>query len=245
MRAVVAATVLAGCGGAASKPVVATKLAEPVAHRTRTIPVADPESEDGVELVSTRGRVDPNAVAAALTPHRDDLSDCYTSRVGSRRWLGGRVVLHWDINKYGEVTAVKLADSDLGAWPVEKCLLEVARAATFAKPIGGDADFAVPLEFTARGRAAIWDETKGLRAVGGQIAKLDQCARAKGVKGAPRDVTITLYVGPQGKAESVGFSSPQTVLDDAWVGCAETVAMAWRLPDPRGSVAKLAVRYRR
>ena len=245
MRAVISASVLAACGGAtAGKPVVATKSAEPVVHQTRTDPVA--ESDDDVELVSTRGRVDPVAVAAALTPHKDDLSECYTSRVGSRRWLGGRVVLHWDINKYGEVTAVKLADSDLGAWPVEKCLLEVARAATFAKPIGGDADFTIPLEFTARGRAAIWDETKGLRAVGGQFAKLDQCARAKGVKGAaPRDVTITLYVGPQGKAESVGFSSPQTVLDDAWVGCAETVAMAWRLPDPMGSVAKLAVRYRR
>ena len=69
-------------------------------------------------------------------------------------------MLHWDIRKDGTVTAVKLAESDLGAWPIEKCLLEIARAATFDKPIGGDADFSLPLDFSAKGRLEVWDEDR-------------------------------------------------------------------------------------
>ena len=74
---------------------------------------------------------------------------------------------------------------------------------------------------------------------------LDECAKAKGAKGGhPADVTITVYVGPMGKAQSVGFASAKTVLDDIWADCAEKAALAWRLPDPRGTIAKLAIRYR-
>ena len=137
--------------------------------------------------------------------------------------------------------------------------------ATFAKPVGGDADFSIPLDFSAKGKSAAWDEDKGVRAVGGQLAALDTCASAadgakpaghapnkRGHRGAtkpapgdmPDDVTVTIYVGPHGQAQSVGFSSAKAPIRDAWADCAEKVAMAWRLPDPRGEVAKLAIRYR-
>ena len=54
-------------------------------------------------------------------------------------------------------------------------MLDVAKNAKFAKPIGGDADFTLPLDFSPKGAAQIWDEDKGLRAVGGQLVKLDAC----------------------------------------------------------------------
>jgi hypothetical protein len=60
----------------------------------------------------------------------------------------------------------------------------------------------------------------------------------------PSDVTITLYVGPHGKAQSVGFASAKTEIGEIWAQCAEKAALAWRLPDPHGMVAKLAIRYR-
>ncbi len=242
-----ATTLLVACGGGSPAP----KSTSPVeAHRTTRVPIEENEPDDGVDVIGTRGHMDPTLVDAALEPHKQDLSECYTTRVGKRRWLGGHVALHWEINKAGEVTKVLLFESDLGAWGIEKCLLEIARVATFGKPIGGDADFMVPLEFSPKGTvkptAAVWDEEQGLKAVGGQLGKLDTCAKAKGVKGgSPEDVTITVYVGPQGKAQSVGFSSPKSELDDTWAECAEKAAMAWRLPDPRGTVAKLAVRYRK
>lgn len=230
----------AACGGSSApkhveEPVVSSKP-------TTRVPIEEPPEEEGVTIINARGRMDTAAIAAGLEPHNQALIDCYLSKVESRRWLGGHVVLHWDIKKDGTITAVKLAESDLGNWPIEKCLLEVARAATFARPIGGDADFQVPLDFTAKGRLVTWEEDKGLKAVGGQTVKLDACAKGK-VK-APNDVTVTLYVGPAGKAQSIGFSSAATVIDDAWGDCAEKAALAWRLPDPKGVVAKLAIKYR-
>jgi len=153
------------------------------------------------------------------------------------------VVIHGDIHQDGVVTGVRMAESDLGNWTIERCLLDVARGATFAKPAGGDADFSVPLEFTAKGRSITWDEDKALRAVGGQVAGLDACGKGK-VSRPDGEVTITLYVGPGGKVQSVGFATANPA-DDAWVDCAEKAVGAWRLPDPRGSIVKLTAYYPR
>ncbi len=227
------------CGGSKAPP--PAKPADPPAEpRAKRVPIEDTEPEDGVTIVNAHGHMEPAAVEAGIKPHADELSSCYMTKVGRRRWLGGHVQLHWDIKKDGTVTSVKLAESDLGAWPIEKCLLEVARAATFDKPVGGDADFALPLDFSAKGGTTVWDEDQGLKAVGGQLAKLDACAK----EGSADDVVITVYVGPHGKTLSIGFSSAKTEINDKWAECVEKAVQKWRLPDPRGQVAKLAIRYR-
>jgi len=202
----------------------------------------EPETDDGVQVVAARGHMDPRAVDVAVAPHRSELTGCYTQRVGKRRWLGGHVLLRWEIAADGTVTRVLVADSDLGAWPVEKCLLDIARTLSFGKPIGGAAELTLPFEFSTRGQPATWDVEQSAKAVGGQLTKLAACA--KGKVAAPEEVEVTLYVGPHGRAESVGFASATTALDDAWAACAEKAALAWHLPDPKGQVTKLAVRYR-
>jgi TonB family protein len=240
MRRVVPVVLFAACGGSAPPPAKPVEPAKP--HRTR-MPIEDnePETEDGVTFVTKHGHMEQAAIQAGLAPHTTELSECYTSRVGRRRWLGGHVQIHWDINAEGTVTSVKLAESDLGAWAVERCLVEVARSATFDKPIGGPADFAIPLDFSGKGNTHALDEDEGLKAVGGQLANLEACSKTEP---APDDVIVTVYVGAHGKAQSVGFASAKTEITDKWAECAEKAAMAWRLPDPHGMVAKLAIRYR-
>jgi TonB family protein len=278
---------VAACGGSSKTRESGPKVSSQPVTR---VPIEDSEPEDGVEIVHARGHMELSDVEAGIAPYTAQLTACYTKQLGKRRWIGGHVSLHWDIKADGEVTAVKLAESDLGAWPIERCLLEIARQATFAKPRGGDTDFSIPLEFSARGQISSWDEDQALTAVGDQLAELDDCAddptkpkakaketakgKAKGKanskakskhngkdKGSPKDkdedkdkdrpriekpndVTITFYVGPGGRAKSVGFSSPKTVLVDEWAECAEKAVLAWKLPDPRGQIAKLAIRYR-
>jgi len=230
---------LVACGGSPPpKPQPKPEPPPPVAKRHIVEDSSEPE--EGVTIVNAHGHMEKEAVEAGLQPHHDELSDCYMKKVGRRRWLGGHVLIHWDIKKDGTITAIKLmSESDLGAWPIEKCLLEVARSASFDKPVGGDADFSLPLDFSAKGAVLPWTEDQALRAVGGQLVKLEACDK----KAAPvHNVTITVYVGPHGKAESVGFSSDQIQINDKWADCAEKAAMAWRLPDPKGMIAKLAVR---
>lgn len=240
-----AAVALAGCGGGRAHPAPAP--VPPRAPATRA-PVIEPdlESDDGVTVTTGKGHFEPAAVEAGLAPHRAALTRCYTERVGKRRWLGGHVLLHWDVAADGRFARVLLADSDLGAWPIEKCLLDIARGATFGVPVGGAAELTLPLEFSSKGLPATWDIEQSAKAVGGQLTKLATCAKAKpGVRVVPPDeVAITLYVGPHGRAQSVGFASATSPLDDVWATCAEQAALAWHLPDPKGQVTKLAVRYR-
>jgi len=239
VAAAVASVALTSCGGSPPRQDPGPKVSAVPLTR---VPVEDPGPDDGVQVTSAKGHMDPAAVEAGLAPHRAALTSCYTQKVGKRRWLGGHVLLRWEVAADGEVTRVLLADSDLGAWPVEKCVLDIARAATFGKPIGGAAELTLPLEFSAKGQPAVWDVEQSAKAVGGQLAKLDACA--KGKVAMPEEIAITVYVGSHGRAQSVGFASPSEALDDAWAACAEKAALAWHLPDPRGQVTKLAVRYR-
>ena len=215
---------LAGCGGA--KPV---EPAPQVSSLPLTrAPVAEPaETDDGVVVGSGKGHVEPAAVEAAIGPYRGELASCYTQRVGARRWLSGQLVVRWELAADGSLARVVLATSDLGAWPIERCVLDTARRAGFGTPIGGAAEVTLPLEFSlcqpvpvARGarpgqpgepphgcsvggRAALWDEVASARAVGSQLAKLDACATSVAAatakpRPAPDDVEITLYVARVG-----------------------------------------------
>ena len=271
MRLAVPVLLAAACGSSsppAEKP-------EPVVEKKVTrVPIEDEKDdvpEEGVTFVKTKGAMSTEAIQAGIAPHAQALTDCYMKKVGKRKWLGGHVLLHWDIKADGTITSVKMQESDLGSWEIEKCLLDIAWAATFEKPSGGDADFTVPLDFSPTRSTQFWDEDKALRAVGGQIAALEECDhpdKAEKTKGGhkkkapapkkkepeakperpeprpPSNVIVTLYVGPQGKAQSVGFASPTSELGEKWTACAEQAAMSWRLPDPRGQIAKLAVKYK-
>jgi len=120
------------CGGGSASP---PAKPEPVisARPTTRVPVEDDEQEEGVQILNARGHMDPKVIEAGIAPHTQALTECYTTQLNRRRWLGGHVILHWDIQKDGTVTAVRLAESDLGAWPIEKCLLDVARLAVFGR----------------------------------------------------------------------------------------------------------------
>jgi hypothetical protein len=242
MKLAVPLLMVIACGGKAPPP-PPPKPAPPPEPSAQRVPVEDNEQEEGVTIVNAHGHMEQEAVKAGLAPHQQELEDCYLKKVGRRRWLGGNVKIHWDIKKDGTVTKVVLSsESDLGAWPIEKCLLDVARAASFDKPVGGDADFDIPLEFHPKGSTLRWDEDQSTKAVGPkQLAKLDACNKNEG---RPDDVTITMYVGPHGRVQSVGFSSDRNEINDKWAECVVKAALAWKLPDPKGTIAKAAIRYR-
>lgn len=228
---------LAACGGQAPAPVVA---APPPADDSGNPDEPAPDPDDDVEIVSTRGKIDPASVTTAIQPHAGALEACYADNVGRRRWLGGGIELRWDVAADGTVTSVRLTQSDLGAWAVEKCVLAIARQLNFGKPKGGKAHVTTPLDFSAGSGAVPWSEDQAVRAVGGKLKDLAQCA--KDGSADPTNVTVTIYVGTRGKVQSVGFASP-TGFDDTWADCAAGRAMAWALTDPRGKVAKLSLVY--
>jgi hypothetical protein len=272
MKRAVPVLFVVACGGSSPPPAAPPPEPKPEPKPVRVpIETNDDEPEDGVTFTKTKGTISKEKIDAGLAPHQQSLADCYTTKVGKRRFLGGEVRLHWELKADGSIKSVKL-DSNLGAWDIEKCLLDIAYSATFDRPTGNNAEFDIPLNFNATRSTAIWDEDEALRAVGGQLALLDECPegpKPKPPKKAPKkmppkkapppeeagpperpeprppsNVTITMYIGPQGKTQSIGFSSPTSEVGNKWATCASQVAAAWRLPDPRGQIAKLAIRYK-
>jgi hypothetical protein len=238
----------AGCGGSRGAA-PAGRAVDPPPDRDRPPPPPlvdadgddDDGPDDGLEITTTRGSVDPSVVSDRLAPRAAAIEDCYASRVGRRKWLGGGLELAWDVRADGTIAGVRIASSDLGAWPIEKCVLGIARGISFGKPRGDKpAEVSAPLSFTAGSGAVAWDDEQSARAVGDRLSKLASCARPR--QDRPSDVTITLYLGTRGRVEAVGFASPRGFAE-AWADCAERAIMAWALTDPRGKVAKLSVTY--
>jgi hypothetical protein len=246
LRAILLACLAAcGGGGATTKPPVDPNDGEPRGTR-RIIEDSTQEDDDGgddgMEVTSTRGRMEVADIEAGIAPHAGALETCFTDKIGRRKWLGGKVSITWTISKAGEITGVTVPESDLGAWEVEKCLVEIARAATFAKPKGGGTDFSLPFEFTAKGTSVWWEEDVGYKAVGKRIDELAKCS-ATGQPAPGGEVMITLYVGTRGKVQTAGFASAKAIPVE-WGDCALKVLEGWTLADPRGKVAKVGLRYR-
>jgi hypothetical protein len=232
---------VAACGGGGGG---AKAVDHPVEHAPKSVDhEEDSDPDDGLEIESTRGKLDQDEIDEGIEPHSEALQDCFLSRAGKAKWLGGKVEVKWVVANDGTLTSAQIAADDLGSWEVEKCILDESRAMTFPKPHGkGAANFSIPFEFDGGRQASWWDEEMAANVLSKHTADLDGCAAAAKTAD-PTDVTVTLYVGTRGKVQSVGFGSP-ALIDDAWAGCAVKKVMAWQLTDPKGKVVKLSFVYR-
>src|SRR5688572_28893058 len=86
---------VAACGGSQKRePIVAEP---PPVDDSGDSGSPSSEEEDGVEIISTRGKIDPDVVTRAIEPHASAIEACYADNVGRRKWLGGGVELRWDV----------------------------------------------------------------------------------------------------------------------------------------------------
>jgi TonB family protein len=227
----------AGCGGKSS-----AGPREPVAEEDEDSG-SEPEEEepdDGLQVEGLRGRLEPEDIQKGVEPHAQAIDDCFSQNRGKRRWLGGSVELAFTVEAEGAVQSVHMNHSTLGAWPVERCLLEVGRTMTFGKPKGGPtAEFTLPLLFEARTPPDDWDEARSGAEVARYEAGLAECSQAGA---APASAKITLYAGTRGQVQSVGFAS-SAPLDEAWASCVEQKILTWMVSDPKGRIARLTFAY--
>src|SRR5262245_4608026 len=106
---------LVACGGDSKPPPQAPPPA-PVVQPTKRIPIEtnEDEPEDGVTFVKKKGTISKDKIDAGLAPHQQAMADCYTAKVGKRRFVGGEVRLFWELKADGAIKSVKI-DSSLGA----------------------------------------------------------------------------------------------------------------------------------
>lgn len=240
--ALAASVAVAGCGGKSdgAREPAAEDDDGPRGRRGQAPDIGDDEPDDGLQVEGLRGRIDTYDIQQGVEPHAQAIDDCFTQNRGKRRWLGGQVELAFLVGADGAVQTVHMSQSNLGAWPVERCLLEVARGMRFVKPKGGPtAEFTLPLGFSSRTPPDDWDGGRAAAEVVTHESKLAACDTAGAV---PASVVITLYVGTRGQVQSAGFASSAPV-DEAWATCAEQAILGWTLSDPQGRIARLSFTY--
>lgn len=226
------------CGGTAKKEVLRPP-AETRASSERERP-AEPEDEE-LEVEGLLGTIDMSDVQPILSRRADALVACYEEESGLPPYVGGQIELKFRVNRDGSLKHVQVAEGNLGAWPVEKCLLGVARSLTFPRPRGGEAEFRFPLEFSGRGSVAVMNEDQARRELSG---KLREWATCPGAEDVPMEVQLTVYVGAHGAVTSAGLTAlGAEPFPDAWADCAVAKAMAWTLSDPRGRIVKASSVY--
>jgi hypothetical protein len=230
---------VAGCGGkseGAKKPAVEDDGEDTGRRRGQAPDIGEEEPDDGLQVEGLRGRIETYDIQQGVEPHAQAIDDCFTQNRGKRRWLGGQVELAFLVGAEGAVQTVHMSQSNLGAWPVERCLLALARGMTFVKPKGGPtAEFTLPLAFSSRTPPDDWDLARAGAEVATHEASLAECSEAGA---APDSASITLYVGTRGQVQSVGFAASAPV-DEAWATCAEQKILGWTLSDPRGRIVRL------
>lgn len=213
---------LAGCGGS-------EKPADEPRRVTRVVTDDGSGDHDALDVASSRGVLEPEQIQATVEPHGAALSTCYIDHVKGRRWLGGALTIRWEVAADGKVSQAHVVESDLGAWPVEHCLLAVARQLTFPAPRGGAAtDFVLPLEFSATGSAARWDELQSAAAIGALLPELDVCTPGF----VPAEAAPAAAGKPQqGKPKPAAAPVPP---DDGALGPAPA-ELTLSTPDPGGA----------
>src|SRR5262245_54036781 len=93
----------------------------------------------------TLGRLDEAVVQRAVADAESAIEWCLRHPAGGLDYIGGRGVVAARVSRDGHVNHAQVVDGDLGAWPVEKCLVDLARKLSFGKPQGGEAEVRIPL----------------------------------------------------------------------------------------------------
>ncbi|MBF0442696.1 MAG: FHA domain-containing protein, partial [Oligoflexales bacterium] len=99
--------------------------------------------------MSGTGKVDRNAVEAAIRANIQRLQYCYEKSLLSNPSLQGNLTMSWTINPGSSVTSVKVIKSNLNDAKLNTCLTGEISKIKFPSPAGGPVNVSYPFNFSA------------------------------------------------------------------------------------------------
>lgn len=182
----------------------------------RRKPAAPPKSEDpykAMTLDNEVGVMDTDDVEATIKDHFDDVRGCYARAGKAQKYAGGKVMLRFMVAGDGATEDVRVLESTLGNYDVERCLVEVGRHIRFHAPTGNKpTTFEYPVEFRSSTGAEVLD-IDGPKVEHDLANLLPQLAACGSV--AEGQVNAIVWVEPNGVAGSVGLATEAAVDEDA------------------------------
>jgi hypothetical protein len=228
--------------GAASLVFAACATAEPIGPRAAAprpaagarpsgyeVREAVPEApeRDGLQVRMESGFLSQEEAEESVRGSWRRLSRCYDEAGPARDFAGGQVKLRFAVDPRGRVAEVRVVESRLGSFEVERCLVGVGREIVFPRPQGGGTSFEYTLEFRSTGERSVVelpvaDVQPLMPALLPHLAA--DCQRL----GADA-LEATLYIEARGSVRSVGFASA-AALDDEAANCVSASIRRWTAP---------------
>jgi hypothetical protein len=194
---------------------------------------ADAKPATDFQVEGVLGALDDAAVQRAVAAASEALQGCYQRNVGGLRYIRGKADVLVRVARDGSIKRAQVGDGDLGSWPIEKCLVAVARGMAFGKPRGGEGEVRIPLEFASAVAPDVMDPDRAQREMAPKLRAFAGCPRG------PKSYEVTVYLGAGGRVTSAGFESDGAEgIPEAWGDCAWERALKWTMSDPRGKPTK-------
>jgi hypothetical protein len=199
---------------------------------------------DGLQINLEHGVITQEAAQEAVMSHWKELTRCYGQAGPAMGFAGGSVSMRFVVDGGGDTRDVRIVDSQLGNFEVERCLAAVGRTIHFPRPRGNaTAQVDYSLEFRSTGAIAVLDLP--LDEMNAQLpALITRLAGACEGLGAD-EVAATLYVDASGAVRSVGLASAAS-FDEVAGRCVSESIRHWsvRLAAIRGGVGRVTVPLR-
>ncbi len=185
------------------------------------------------------GSIDEAATKNTFAKLSDPFQTCQTSGLKRIDYLAGDVKFFLRIGEDGRAKWGYLEKSTLGDIETEKCLMNIAMGASWPVPDGGEAEIQYDgLGFDPPSTARLptdWPSDKIATTLGKHGEALNKCVDAgKGAK-----FTVTAYVVPGGKVQSVGVAT-NTKDGAEQIDCIVSAVKAMKMPTPGSWAAKVA-----
>lgn len=230
-KGMVAGLLLLG-GSIGLGPMVEAKKPKPPAE------AKPPVVGDTMQIQGTAGEMDAGQVEKLFQQHQPELRRCYDDVAGQLHYVGGRMQVKVLVLPSGQPKSVTITESNLGCREVERCVAGVIEKLKFPAPKGGEGEVTYPFECAARTRVGSWPGER----VAAQVDK--RRGAIKGCKGKAGTAPVsslhaTMYIGPGGKATSVGFSA-DAPLDEKLTSCVSKQLLGAQYDDPLGQMVKVS-----
>jgi hypothetical protein len=172
--------------------------AAPVPEKVDTGPTA---------MESEIGGLNEDAMDAAFNSL--DVTRCVEQHSVSLDQLGGELKLKLRIDKKGSARWAYLSRSTLGDRDAEKCVLDLVKAKSWPRPLGGEGLAEKEFTIDPRAEPVSLDERRTMPQVAQARAEAGKCRR-----GVPGSFFATVYLQPDGKVLAAGVSVPSEKGED-------------------------------
>ena len=179
------------------------------------------------------GGMNEDAVSATFAKLQEPIFACIADGATRVKELGGHFAISLRVDEEGKARWAYLSASTLGDQDTERCVLEIARAAEWPRPVGGEGLATRSFDVDAGVAPVLWEADK-VRPVVKHLAK--NAARCK--KGKDGRFVATAYVRPDGRVKSAGVVPPSAAEQEV-ADCVAAQLEKLRVKSPGRRAAKL------